>query len=250
MKRLLATSLIASSLSLAYAQTTPFDIAKSATATAKEAKITCKKLAVAPKSCVITYFDEGFEVSKKPSKYYRVLNGKSADGQFIATNYYSSGQRQSDTFTTSNRQALLTGGGKEEWGVTQKSFTTYHANGAKSSSTDFIDGLVSGAYQSWYENGTKESEGTLKNKNKTGEWTSWHKNGEVQSKTSFNNDGKPTGEWMLWHENGEVRLKGSYNNDGNLTGEWIEWDESGEKIRTSVFNNGKLISSLDGVIQQ
>ena len=107
MKRLFAISLIAASLSVAYAQT-PFDIAKSATVAAKEAKITCKKLAVTPKSCVIAYFDEDFAVSKKPSEYYRVLDGKTADGQFIATDYYSSGQRQSDTFTTSNRQALLT----------------------------------------------------------------------------------------------------------------------------------------------
>ena len=43
MKRLLAASLIVASISLAYAQTATFDIAKSAAATAKEAKITCKK---------------------------------------------------------------------------------------------------------------------------------------------------------------------------------------------------------------
>ena len=109
MKRLLAVSLIAASISLAYAQTAPFDIVKSATVAAKEAKITCKKLAVAPKSCVIAYFDEDFELSKKPSEYYRVLDGKTADGQFVATDYYSSGQRQSDAIATSNPQALLTG---------------------------------------------------------------------------------------------------------------------------------------------
>jgi antitoxin component YwqK of YwqJK toxin-antitoxin module len=222
MKRLFAISLIAASLSVAYAQT-PFDIAKSATVAAKEAKITCKKLAVAPKSCVIAYFNEDFEVSKKPSEYYRVLDGKNADGQFIATDYYSSGQRQSDTFTTSNRQALLTEGDNERLGMTQKNFTTYHANGAKSESVDMIDGLASGAYQSWYENDTKESEGTTKNNNQIGEWT-------------------------YWDENGKVNRKGSFNDDGNQTGEWIEWDESGEKIHTYEFDNGELIS-VDGVAE-
>jgi antitoxin component YwqK of YwqJK toxin-antitoxin module len=246
MKRLFAISLIAASLSVAYAQT-PFDITKSATVAAKEAKITCKKLAVAPKSCVIAYFDEDFEVSKKASEYYRVLDGKTADGQFIATDYYSSGQRQSDTFTTSNRQALLTAGDNERLGMTQKSFTTYHENGAKSESVDMIDGLASGTYQSWYENDTKKSEGTTKN-NQIGEWTYWDENGKVNRKGSFNDDGKPTGEWTYWQENGNVRFKGSFNDDGNRTGEWIEWDESGEKIHTYEFDNDELIS-IDGVAE-
>jgi antitoxin component YwqK of YwqJK toxin-antitoxin module len=222
MKRLFAISLIAASLSVAYAQT-PFDITKSATVAAKEAKITCKKLAVAPNSCVIAYFDEDFAVSKKPSEYYRVLDGKTADGQFIATDYYSSGQRESDAIAISNRQALLTESDKGRLGVTQKSFTTYHANGAKKSEGSFNDGKP------------------------TGELTNWHENGNVESKGSFN-DGKQTGEWTLWQENGKVKTKGSFN-DGKPTGEWIEWDESGEKIHTRIFDNGKLIS-VDGVIQQ
>lgn len=231
MKRLFATSLIAASLPVAYAQT-PFDIAKSATATAKEAKITCKKLAVAPNSCVIAYFDEYFSVSKKPSEYYRVLDGKTADGQFIATDYYSSGQRQSDTFATSNRQALLTDVYEERLGMTQKSFTTYHANGAKESSVDIIDGLTSGAYQSWYE-----SEGTNKNNNQIGEWTYWHENGKLESKGSFNDNGKQTGEWTDWYKNGKVRYKGSYNDEGNITGEWTYWDENGKVKSKGSYND-------------
>jgi antitoxin component YwqK of YwqJK toxin-antitoxin module len=274
MKRLFAISLIAASLSVAYAQT-PFDIAKSATVAAKEAKITCKKLAVAPKSCVIAYFDEDFEVSKKASEYYRVLDGKTADGQFIATDYYSSGQRQSDTFTTSNRQALLTAGDNERLGMTQKSFTTYHANGTKKSEGSFNDGKKTGEWTDWYENGEVEAKssynddgnqtgeltfwyenGNVRAKSSfndngklTGEWTVWYENGKIKFKGSYNDDGNQTGEWTYWYENGEVETKGSYNDNGNKTGEWTEWDESGKKIHTRVFDNGKLIS-VDGVIQQ
>jgi antitoxin component YwqK of YwqJK toxin-antitoxin module len=230
MKRLFAISLIAASLSVAYAQT-PFDIAKSATVAAKEAKITCKKLAVAPKSCVIAYFDEDFEVSKKTSEYYRVLDGKTADGQFIATDYYSSGQRQSDTIAISNRQALLTDANYERLGVTQKSLTFYHANGAKKSEGSLNDGKPTGVWTVWHENGNVDSKGSYNdNGNRTGEWTGWHENGKVKTKGSFNN-GKRTGEWTIWYDNGKVNRKGSYNDNGNKTGEWIEWDENG-KVRT------------------
>lgn len=260
MKRLLAASLIVASISLAYAQTATFDIAKSAAATAKEAKITCKKLAVAPKSCVIAYFDEDFEVSKKPSEFYRVLNGKTADGQFIATDYYSSGQLQADTFTTRNRQALLTGGYTHILGITQKNRTGYHANGVKRSSTDYIDGLANGNRQSWYDNGTKESEGTLKNDKQTGEWTTWYDNGKLESKGSYNDDGEKVGEWYSWYENGTAQEDANYKADSlegtrtywhdngkkhsqgpmanNLqTGQWTFWHENGEKEAQGAFDD-------------
>jgi antitoxin component YwqK of YwqJK toxin-antitoxin module len=244
---------------LAYAQTATFDIAKSAAATAKEAKITCKKLAVAPKSCVIAYFDEDFEVSKKPSEFYRVLNGKNADGQFIATDYYSNGQLQADPFTTRNRQALLTGGYTHILGITQKNRTGYHANGVKRSSTDYIDGLANGNGQSWYDNGTKESEGTLKNDKQTGEWTTWYENGKLESKGSYNDDGEKTGEWHFWYENGTAERDVNYKADSlegtqtywhdngkkhsqgpmanNLqTGQWTFWHENGEKEAQGAFD--------------
>jgi antitoxin component YwqK of YwqJK toxin-antitoxin module len=260
MKRLLAASLIVASISLAYAQTATFDIAKSAAATAKEAKITCKKLAVAPKSCVIAYFDEDFEVSKKPSEFYRVLNGKNADGQFIATDYYSNGQLQADPFTTRNRQALLTGGYTHILGITQKNRTGYHANGVKRSSTDYIDGLANGNGQSWYDNGTKESEGTLKNDKQTGEWTTWYENGKLESKGSYNDDGEKTGEWHSWYENGAAKEDANYKADvlegartywhdngkkhsqgpmeNNLqTGQWTFWHENGEKESQGAFDD-------------
>ena len=249
MKCLFSISLIAASLSVAYAQT-PFDIAKSATVAAKEAKITCKKLAVAPNSCVIAYFDEDFAVSKKPSEYYRVLDGKTADGQFIATDYYSSGQRESDAIAISNRQALLTESNIGRLGITQKSFTTYHANGTKKSEGSFNDGKKTGEWTDWHENGEVKAKSSFNDNGKlTGEWTVWYENGKIKFKGSYNDDGNQTGEWTYWYENGEVETKGSYNDNGNKTGEWTEWDESGKKIHTRVFDNGKLIS-VDGVIQQ
>jgi antitoxin component YwqK of YwqJK toxin-antitoxin module len=225
---------------VAYAQT-PFDITKSATVAAKEAKITCKKLAVAPNSCVISYFDEDFAVSKKASEYYRVLDGKTADGQFIATDYYSSGQRKTDTFTTSNLQALLTEGDNERLGMTQKSFTTYHANGTKKSEGSFNDGKKTGEWTDWHENGEVKAKSSFNDNGKlTGEWTVWYENGKIAQKGSCNDDGNPAGEWTFWHENGEVGFKGSYNN-GNRTGEWTLWHENGKVLAKGSFNdNGKL----------
>jgi antitoxin component YwqK of YwqJK toxin-antitoxin module len=259
MKRLLAVSLIAASVSLAYAQTAPFDIVKSATVAAKEAKITCKKLAVAPKSCVLAYFDEDSELSKKPSEYYRVLDGKTADGQFVVTDYYSSGELQADAIATSNPQALLSPSA-QALNPNAQNYTLYHKNGAKSSTINYTNGLASGVYQRWYDNGTKEAEGTFKNGKPKGEWTYWHENGEVASKGSFNDDGEPTGTrtmwydnatkeeegtykngertgaWIYWHENGEVESKGNYNDDGQKTGVWTGWHENGEKSREGTFD--------------
>jgi antitoxin component YwqK of YwqJK toxin-antitoxin module len=259
MKRLLTASLMAAAMSAAHAQTANFDIVKSATVAAKEAKITCKKLAVAPQSCVIAYFDEDFEVSKKPSEFYRVLNGKTADGQFVATDYYSSGQQSSDTFATRNRHALLTSEDTQALELNAQNYIAYHENGAKYDTTNYVNGLAEGAYQSWHENGAKESEGTYKNGIQTGEWTTWHENGKLESKGSYDygktdewhfwyengaketvgtyKDGNQTGEWTAWYDNGKLESKGSYNDDGEKTGEWHFWHENGAKETEGAYKN-------------
>ena len=241
MKRMFALTLLISSLSLAYAQQ-PI-AAYDATKTAKELGIKCQKLKVAKNDCVIAHFKRNKDESSadwvsKPADLYRVLNGKTADNRYVATDYYNNGQQQSSTFTTADAQAVKTGWLESDAKITALNNTHWTREGQKTSQYDVIEGLSQGSHTMWYTNGQKQAEGQTKDNKAFGLWTEWYENGQKKSEQNYTAD-LLDGASITWHENGAKKKEGHYVSD-HRHGLWLTYDEEGNKIEQSTFDHGQL----------
>ena len=241
MKRMFALTLLISSLSLAYAQQ-PI-AAYDATQTAKELGVKCQKLKVAKNDCVIAHFKRNEDESSadwvsKPADLYRVLNGKTADNRYVATDYYNNGQQQSSTFTTADAQAVKTGWLESDAKITALNNTHWTREGQKTSQYDVIEGLSQGSHTMWYTNGQKQAEGQTKDNKAFGLWTEWYENGQKKSEQNYTAD-LLDGASITWHENGAKKKEGHYVSD-HRHGLWLTYDEEGNKIEQSTFDHGQL----------
>lgn len=108
MKRLFAIVCVATALvGLAACQTTPNDAA----AIGNLPQHVLLKKVVQPQNKTIAYFDADWKQVQKPAAggYYRKLYGKTAQGHYIAQDFYQDSQtKQVDPFETINEQGLTT----------------------------------------------------------------------------------------------------------------------------------------------
>ncbi|MGL4766558.1 MAG: toxin-antitoxin system YwqK family antitoxin [Formosimonas sp.] len=260
MKHVITISLIAASLQLAHAQ--PPVISQDATTTAKDLKVKCQTLEVAPNACVIAHFslaNNNWSLSQKPADVYRVLKGKTDDGLFVATDYYQNGHKQADAFASANASAILHSGDSEELGITAHGYAQYRPDGSKEYAVDMLNGVMTGTmteyypdgsrqalgqvkdgvhdglWSYWYENGNKMSSGIEHQNHPAGEWTFWYDNGQKMAQGTYGEQGQTNGLWTYWYENGQKNSQGTYLN-GAEHGEWVYWDETGLETNKTVYN--------------
>ena len=243
MKRILTLTLFAASIGFAYAQTPV--VVQDAKTTAAELKIKCQVLKIAKNDCVIAHFsntDDDWSLSKKPSDVYRVLNGKTADNLFVATDFHRNGQKQGDTFATPYATAVLKSWANSELQFNAKNYSNYRTDGTKEYTYDVVDGINNGTTTEYYENGSKKSSGAVKNDIHDGTWTYWYENGEKQS-TGVEKDDLQIGKWMYWYDNGKDRTIEYFDDQGLLTNRAMAWYESGEKQAEIDYKAGERSGS-------
>lgn len=243
MKRILTLTLFAASIGLAYAQTPV--VVQDAKTTAAELKIKCQVLKVAKNDCVIAHFsntDDDWSLSKKPSDVYRVLNGKTADNLFVATDFYRNGQKQADTFASPHAAAVLKSWVNSELQLTATNFNQYRPDGSKEYTYDLVEGLEDGSMTAYYPSGSIESTGANQNDEHVGIWTYWHDNGQKQSTGERKGDLK-IGRWMYWYENGNNEETEFFDDQGQLTSTSIGWYENGKKKHEVPYTAGKRVGA-------
>ena len=85
-------------------------------------------------------------------------------------------------------------------------WTTYHENGKKMATGEYVQGKTSGTYSSWHANGQLAVEGQYQHGKEVGKWTWWHKNGQKQVQGQYV-AGDKSGLWVWWDDNGAVAHK-------------------------------------------
>ncbi|MEO5570299.1 MAG: toxin-antitoxin system YwqK family antitoxin [Bacteroidia bacterium] len=107
----------------------------------------------------------------------------------------------------------------------------------------YADGVLDGNKKTFYESGTLQEDGNYK-KGKRDGLVKW-----------FNQEEKPTIEYMYkmgviegsaktFFASGKIQSEGNYKND-NETGEWKEYDEDGNLLKTTIYDNGKVIKETE-----
>lgn len=198
----------------AYAQQSPV-ITVGATEAAKELGVKCLSLPAAKDACVIAHFREVTAgampvASTFPSDYYRVLNGKMADGRYVATDYYKNGQQQSSSIMSNVVQAIPRSFDNVELNLTQ-SMIGWDPMGRKVTEFDLQNGMGEGKETMWYENGQKQQEGRNHLGKREGLWTFWYDNGVKQSEGIFK-QGVKDGVWHTWQKDGSSAGQYHFNN--------------------------------------
>ena len=57
-------------------------------------------------------------------------------------------------------------------------------------------------------------------------------------------DGKAQGEWFFYHNNGNLDRVGKFIN-GKQNGKWYFYDNNAKHLKTEVFDEGKLIETIN-----
>lgn len=149
MKKLLGLALI--SLVVAGCQA-PGQLAGSAAtgASAVLAKVT------QPQEKINAYFDSEWRLSAKPvaNGYFRKLYGKTADGHYIAQDFYQeNGAKQTDPFEIINEAGLTNGENDQNTGT----ITWYDKQGTRTKVETFVNGKSTGAVEEYHANGRIKS---------------------------------------------------------------------------------------------
>ena len=105
-----------------------------------------------------------------------------------------------------------------------------------------------GLISSYHENGIIRSEGKISfyktdKGEKEGKWTFYHDNEKIKQIWYYEN-GLENGQYLEYSSLGELSILGNYK-DGEPDGEMIFYDKEGNIMFKDIYDNGKLIETID-----
>ena len=174
------------------------------------------KLITEKKEEVVAYFNaEGAVANAKVANgYYRKLLGKTADGSFVAQDFYSRNDvKQSDPFIISNESGLKAFTNQ----YTHGELFLYYANGAKMEHSVYEKGQLVSTHTAYYPSGT------------------------VFQVNQFEN-GKLNGRSQFYHPDGKLAANLEYVDGALVNAEG--WSTDGQSVSAS--NANSLLQQLQG----
>ena len=172
------------------------------------------KLITEKREEVAAYFNaEGAVANAKVANgYYRKLLGKTADGSFVAQDFYSRNDlKQSDPFIISNESGLKAFTNQ----YTHGELFLYYANGAKMAHSVYEKGLLVGSSTAYYPSGTVFQVNQLEK-------------------------GKPNGRSQFYHPDGKLAANFEYVDGALVNAEG--WTADGQSIGAA--NIASLVQQL------
>ena len=137
------------------------------------------------------WFDSNWNLtSNENATYYRPVPKKIDAGYWIV-DYYISGKKQMEGFSTTNEANKETYVGL---------VTYYHENGQKFQMVNYINGKPVGRFSEFYDSGELKRSGKYDNGLREGSWKVYHKNGKIQEKGKYSS-GEKIGIWKTFHKN-------------------------------------------------
>jgi antitoxin component YwqK of YwqJK toxin-antitoxin module len=137
------------------------------------------------------WFDSNWNLtSNENATYYRPVPKKIDAGYWIV-DYYISGKKQMEGFSTTNEANKETYVGL---------VTYYHENGQKFQMVNYINGKPVGKFSEFYDSGELKRSGKYDNGLREGSWKVYHKNGKIQEKGKYSS-GEKIGIWKTFHKN-------------------------------------------------
>ncbi|TYQ00447.1 MORN repeat protein [Tenacibaculum adriaticum] len=139
----------------------------------------------------ITWFDINWQITTKDKgEYYRPKPKKVENGYWL-TDYYKSGQKQMEGFSTIDSPF------KEEF---DGLVTYYHPNGNIFHQVNYKNGKLDGFRKIYYESGELKEEGQYTESKREGVWKTYYKNGKIESRGKYR-DGEKVGIWKTFYKN-------------------------------------------------
>ena len=137
------------------------------------------------------WFDSNWNVSiKEKAAYYR-LTPKKKDNGFWIVDYYISGNKQMEGFSTS---------GEPNKEVYEGLVNYFHENGNKFQIVNYVKGKPEGVFSEFYDTGELQRTGKYSNGLREGNWKTFYKNGKIESKGKYRK-GDKAGIWKTFYKN-------------------------------------------------
>jgi len=137
------------------------------------------------------WFDSNWNVSvKEQATYYRPSPEKIDKGYWIV-DYYISGKKQMEGFSTILEPAKEMFQGKVKF---------FHENGKVFQNVNYFKGEPEGNFSEFYDTGETQRVGKYSKGLRDGMWKIYHKNGKIQSRGKYKN-GEKAGIWKTFYKN-------------------------------------------------
>ncbi|NNC95133.1 MAG: toxin-antitoxin system YwqK family antitoxin [Chitinophagales bacterium] len=116
---------------------------------------------------------------------------------------------------------------------------SYHPNGNKYISQQYLDGIKNGQWIIFYESGDTQKLGYIYEGIDDSIYKEWYDNGQLRY-FYYYDDGKKTGQWKTWYENGVQWTSRDFEND-KLNGKVLVYDTDGTLTKEYTYKNGEMI---------
>ncbi len=122
-------------------------------------------------------------------------------------------------------------------------FELYYETGEVSYKGYCEKNIAKGIYKMYYRNGNLQQEGNIINGKENGEVKIYFESGELHQKIRFSK-GIKNGKFIEFYKNKKISKKTTYLDD-KIHGELLFYSENGELVKKQIWNEGKLINSLE-----
>ncbi|MDO5686086.1 MAG: hypothetical protein Q4G42_01655 [Neisseria sp.] len=177
-----------------------------------------------PEERTVAYFDQDWALSAQPDPngFYRKVYGKTADGHYIAQDFYASSQtKQTDPFEVIAEAGLTVGDNSYNTGT----IVWYDVNGTKTGKQVYQNGLYTGEMESYYPNGKVKFRSELAADRQGKVVTAFYENGQAMSVVRKDQ----CDDWIdmrTWYDNGQQSGELTFSGDLVAKG----WDRNGKAL--------------------
>jgi antitoxin component YwqK of YwqJK toxin-antitoxin module len=160
------------------------------------------------------WFDANWNTTlKNQASYYRTEPIKKDNG-YLLTDYYLSGVKQMDAFSTTQDEEHFDGvvtwcfeNGNVMQTVTYKDGKlegfrkNYHESGSLKNQYSYTDGKIAGEWVEYFENAKLSEKGNYKQGDRNGSWKEYYKSGKLKGEGNYAKD-KKVGDWKMYYYDG------------------------------------------------
>ena len=137
------------------------------------------------------WFDSNWKVSvKEKATYYRPSPKQMDEGYWIV-DYYISGKKQMEGFST-----VL----EPDQEMFQGKVSFFHENGKIFQNVNYLKGKPEGNFSEFFDTGETQRVGKYSKGLRDGVWKTFYKNGKIQSRGKYKN-GEKAGIWKTFYKN-------------------------------------------------
>ena len=120
--------------------------------------------------------------------------------------------------------------------------TETYPNGKQKIWKTVKDGITSGQWQEWLENGKLRYNAYWKDGKGHGLWQYFHDNGKLKYEESYIMD-IPNGTSRAYYDNGQLK-DDFFWLQGKKQGVWTSYSETGVVLKTEIYDDNKLVSTI------